>query len=86
MLDMSTIVVPDDTSFDKANPSMWGVFSGGEPTIGRFQCTFCFRVIEANFPRYHKILDKTYEVDGAIKHGWKSPCCVHNVKRLEVDG
>ena len=83
MLDMSTVIVPDDTSFDKANPGMWGVFCGGEPTIGRFMCISCFRVIEANFPRYHKILDKTYEVDGAVKHKWKSPCCVYNVERLD---
>ena len=83
MLDNSKVVVPDDTSFDKANQSMWGQFLGGEADIGVFICTFCFRTIEAKFPRYDKILDRTYEVDNSIIQKWKSPCCVHSIERIE---
>ena len=59
MLDMSKIDIPDDSSRDGVAPSMWGSYCGEEkPNIGRFVCTFCFRIIEAKFPRYDKILNE----------------------------
>ena len=86
MLDMSKIDIPDDSSRDGVAPSMWGSYCGEEkPNIGRFVCTFCFRIIEAKFPRYDKILNKVTEVDAPVTN-WRSPCCIHKVERLEVDG
>ena len=84
MLDNSIIEVPDNSSRDGTAPSMWGTYCGDEnPTVGRFICTFCYRIIKANFPRHNKILNRINEVDGAVKEHWKSPCCIKNVKRIE---
>lgn len=85
MLDNSTIKIPNDTSHDGgAAPSTWGTYCGTtKPTVGRFMCTYCFRIIEANFPRYNKILDRINEAEGAIREHWKSPCCVRGIERIE---
>lgn len=81
MLDYSRIEIPDDTSFDGANPSMWGVADPfGQSAI--FICLFCYREIEATFPRYHKILDKSYSADDVTDAGWRSPCCIHKIERI----
>ena len=77
-------VIPDNTSVDGANPSMWGIFIGTDETVSNlFYCTFCYREIEARFPRYDKILDKTIEADVPENGGWKSPCCIKQVKRIK---
>ena len=83
-VDNSKIIVPDNTSHDGAAPSMWGIFIGDDKTVpDLFYCTFCYRRIEARFPRYDKVLDRTNEADVPENGGWKSPCCIKQVKRIK---
>ena len=84
MLDNSVVEVLDDTSYDGANPGMWGVFVGGEDwKLGRFICTYCFRIVEAKFPRYFKVLDKIHDIDDKVLEKWRSPCCAEKIERVD---
>lgn len=71
--------IPDDSSVGKSTLySMWGIYTGkGKPL--KYKCTnlACQVVLEANFPRYDRILNKTY---GNKQPGWRCPCCAIKIE------
>ncbi len=80
---VDVIKIPDQSSPDGVSPSTWGIFDG-KPDVKtfRYRCKFCNVIIEARFPRWDRMLGKTHD-ETAPLNGWKSPCCIKNVERIE---
>ena len=73
--------IPDNSASDKAMYSMWGEYMGNGKLF-KYKCTHlgCRVVLEVNFPRYDKILDKVHSEDAPLEASWRCPLCTSSIK------
>lgn len=75
--------IPDDSSPDGVAPAMWGPYIGGGK-MHRFYCKDCNMYINANFPRWDRMLNRERDVKGVLQNYFKCPACIKS-NFVEID-
>lgn len=75
--------IPDNSAIEKSMYSMWCEYLGSNNgKLFRYKCTNlgCQAILEANFPRYDKVLDILHTEESPIEKKWRCPLCVFPIE------